>query len=264
VPYLNDELSVLPRKADDRGVPGRQAAGTGQPVPWELVTQPESPDAQPATFQQQRFAPPPGATEVVLVRHGQSQTYVDGVPFVLVNGQGDPPLTPLGQEQARLVCARLAARKVDAIYATGLQRTAQTAAPLAEATGLEILLEPGLREVFLGEWEGGLFRKMMAENGPVAQQVRSEERWDVIPGAESNEDMRARIRMALEKIAARHPGQRVAAFSHGGAIGQAVAIAADSRPFAFIGADNASITRLVITSERWIVRDYNDTAHLGA
>jgi probable phosphoglycerate mutase len=45
-------------------------------------------------------------------------------------------------------------------------------------------------------------------------------------------------------------------------IGQALALASGSRPFAFVGADNASISRLVIADDRWIVRGFNDTAHL--
>jgi probable phosphoglycerate mutase len=226
------------------------------------VTPPENPGGQPDSFQQRRYEPPPGATELLLVRHGQSQAYVDGVPFALVGGQGDPPLSPLGQEQARLVCARLSAAGVGAIYATTLCRTAQTAAPLAAAAGLEVHIEPDLREVHLGEWEGGLFRKMVASNHPVAQRMFETGRWDVIPGAEPAGELSGRVRAAIEKIATRHPGQRVAAFTHGGVIGEALAIAAASRPFAFIGAENTSISRLVITSERWIVRGFNDTAHL--
>jgi 2,3-bisphosphoglycerate-dependent phosphoglycerate mutase len=200
--------------------------------------------------------------ELLLVRHGQSEAYVDGMPFPLVDGQGDPPLSQLGQEQARLVCARLGAERIDAIYATPLRRTAQTAAPLASAAGLDVEIEPGLREVYLGDWEGGLFRKMVAQNHEIAQRMFAEERWDVIPGAEPAGELAERVRTAIEKMAARHPGQRVAAFTHGGVIGQALALAAASRPFAFLGAENASVSRLVITSELWIVRGFNDTAHL--
>jgi probable phosphoglycerate mutase len=220
------------------------------------------PPAQPDSFAQRRFEPPPGAMELLLVRHGQSEAYVDGVPFALVDGQGDPPLSQLGQEQARLVGARLSAEKIDAIYATTLCRTAQTAAPLASAAGLEVEIEPGLREVYLGEWEGGLFRKMVAQNHEIAQRMSAEERWDVIPGAEPSEQLADRVRTAIEKMAARHPGQRVAAFTHGGVIGQTLALAAGSRRFAFLGAENASVSRLVVTDERWIVRGFNDTAHL--
>jgi probable phosphoglycerate mutase len=84
----------------------------------------------------------------------------------------------------------------------------------------------------------------------------------VLPGAEAAEAFATRVRAAIERIAAAHPGQRIAAFTHGGVIGQALALAAASRPFAFTGAENASISRLVITQERWLVRGYNDSAHL--
>jgi 2,3-bisphosphoglycerate-dependent phosphoglycerate mutase len=92
--------------------------------------------------------------------------------------------------------------------------------------------------------------------------VLTEERWDVIPGAEPAAEFAGRVRAAIERLAAGHPGQRVAAFTHGGVIGEALAQASGSRPFAFLGADNASISRLVISDDRWIVRGFNDTAHL--
>jgi 2,3-bisphosphoglycerate-dependent phosphoglycerate mutase len=71
------------------------------------------------------------------------------------------------------------------------------------------------------------------------------------------------LRAAIERIAAAHPGGRVVAFSHGAAIGEILAQASSSAPFAFMGPDNASISRLVVTPERWIVRGYNDTSHLA-
>jgi 2,3-bisphosphoglycerate-dependent phosphoglycerate mutase len=226
------------------------------------VTTPDTPGQTPSAYRQQRFQPPPGATELVLVRHGESEAYVDGQPFALVAGQGDPPLSAEGRDQARLACARLAAEKIDAIYVTSLQRTAQTAAPLAAALGLDPQLEADLREVHLGEWEGGEYRKMVAQNHPIIQRVVAEERWDLIPGGEDADRFSGRVRAAILRLAASHPGQRVAAFTHGGVIGQALAAASGSRPFAFLGAANASISRLVITPDRWIVRVYNDTAHL--
>jgi probable phosphoglycerate mutase len=205
---------------------------------------------------------PPGATDLLLVRHGQSQPYFDGTLFDLIDGQGDPPLSADGTQQARKVCARLAERGIDAIYVSTMRRTAQTAAPLAGELGLTPAVEAGLREVHLGEWEGGVFRKNVAEGHPIALRMMAEERWDVIPGAEPADAFAARVRAAIRRIAAAHPDRRVAAFTHGGVIGQALALAAGSRPFAFTGAENASISRLVITPERWIVRGYNDAAHL--
>jgi len=228
------------------------------------VTQAEvpGPEPEPPAFRQRPFQVPDGATDLLLVRHGQSQAYVDGNLFDLIDGQGDPPLSDDGQEQARRVGARLADLGIDAIYVSTMRRTAQTAAPLAAVLGLTPAVEAGLREVHLGDWEGGVFRKNVAEGHPVAQRMLAEERWDLIPGAEPADALVGRVRAAIERIAAAHPGQRVAAFTHGGIIGQALALAAASRPFAFIGADNASVSRLVLTGDRWIVRGFNDTAHL--
>lgn len=202
--------------------------------------------------------------ELLLVRHGESEAYLDGIPFALAGGHGDPPLSPLGLEQAARVCARLGTAGIDAIYVTTLRRTARTAMPLAEQLGLNLRVEAGLREVYLGDWEGGLFRKMVAASHPTSQRMFSEERWDVIPGAEPAAAFADRVRAAILRLACGHPGERVAAFTHGGVIGQALALASGSRPFAFIGADNASISRLVISSDQWTVRAFNDTAHLEA
>jgi probable phosphoglycerate mutase len=226
------------------------------------VTQTDDPGQRALTYRQLRFEPPPGALDLVLIRHGESEAYQDGRPFPLAGGHGDPPLSALGIEQARRVCARLAAEDVDAIYVTTLRRTAQTAAPLAVALGLPVHTEARLREVYLGEWEGGEFRKMMTAGGALSQRVLAEERWDVIPGAEPGAGFALRVRDGIAALAAEHPGQRVAAFTHGGVIGEALALAARSRPFAFTGADNASISRLVISGDRWILRGFNDTAHL--
>jgi probable phosphoglycerate mutase len=213
-------------------------------------------------YPQQRFAPPPGAADVLLVRHGQSAAARPEEPFPLVDGQGDPPLSPRGHEQAAALGRRLVDAGLDAVYVTTLRRTRETAQPLLDATGLEPRVEADLREVHLGEWEGGLFRKHVAERHPVALRMLAEERWDVIPGAEPAESLAARVRGALERIAAAHPGERVAVVTHGGVIGQALALATGSRPFAFTGADNASISQLVLTAERWVLRRFNDTAHL--
>src|SRR3954469_13036539 len=91
---------------------------------------------QPRVHRQPRFAPPPGSTELLLVRHGESAPAVEGESFALVDGHGDPPLAEEGRIQAARVCARLADEHIDAIWVSNLRRTAETAAPLAEALGL--------------------------------------------------------------------------------------------------------------------------------
>jgi len=160
------------------------------------------------------------------------------------------------------VCDRLAREGVDAVYVTSLRRTVQTAAPLVRTLGMEVVVEPDLREVFLGEWEGGLLRKMMVEQGPLARRVVEEQRWEIVPGAESAATFSGRVRRGLEAVAAAHPDERVAVFTHGGVIGEVLAQVTGSAPFAFTGADNGSISEVVVDGPRWVVRRFNDTAHL--
>lgn len=213
-------------------------------------------------YRQYRFTLPPGGTDILLVRHGESAPARADQTFPMVDGHGDPPLADEGEREAELVGDRLAVEPIDAVYVSGLRRTVQTAAPLAKRLGITPAVEPGLREVKLGDWEGGLFRIRVSENHEIAQRLWETQRWDAIPGAEATEELAARVRTAIERIAAAHRDQRVAVFSHGGVIGQVVAMATGSAPFAFIGADNASITQLVVIGDRWLVRRFNDTAHL--
>lgn len=215
-------------------------------------------------YSQRAFVRPPGATELVLIRHGASADAVPGEPFALVDGHGDPPLSPVGEQQARAVCDRLAGEQLDALFVTGLTRTVQTVAPLVGRLGVDPQVVPGLREVKLGEWEGGEFRIRVQQGDPLAIRAVSEERWDVIPGAETMEDLAARVRAGIEQIVDHvGPDATAGAVLHGGIIGEACRQATASRPFAFIHSDNCSLTRIVVLADgRWLLRTFNDVAHL--
>ena len=218
--------------------------------------------AKDAKFRQHRFTPQPGATTILLVRHGESAAADPAHPFPLVDGHGDPALHPDGVIQAERLGERLRHERIDAIYVTTLQRTHQTAAPLAAALGITPIVEPDLREVFLGDWEGGVFRIKAAAGDPLFFKVFEQQRWDAIPNAEPQDQFADRVRAGLMRIAAAHPDGRVVAVAHGGVIGQALALASQSRGFAFEGSDNASISELVIAGDRMFVRRFNDTSHL--
>lgn len=213
---------------------------------------------------QTRYTPPPGATEFVLVRHGASEPYVPGRLFALVDGHGDPALSEDGHEQAQRVCARLANERIDAVYVTNLRRTAQTAAPLLAALCITARVEPALREVFLGEWEGGLLRAFAAQAHPIWLRVVADGEWGLIPGAESSARLQQRCVDALQRLHAAHPGQRVVCVVHGGVIGALAAHAVGARHRAFDGADNGSLHSIVVLGESWLLRRFNDTAHLDA
>jgi 2,3-bisphosphoglycerate-dependent phosphoglycerate mutase len=225
------------------------------------VTEPEN-EIPPEGFRQHRFAPPPGATTLLLVRHGESAPAHPDRPFATRDGHGDPPLDPVGVRQAELLGERLEHEPITAIYVTTLQRTHQTAAPLAARLGLTPIEEPDLREVFLGEWEEGELRRRAANRDPIFEQIFVQERWDVIPGAEPHEDFDSRVWRGFRRIAAAHPDERVVVVSHGGTIGQLLHRITGARRFAFAGADNASVREVVADGDRVILRRYNDVAHL--
>jgi 2,3-bisphosphoglycerate-dependent phosphoglycerate mutase len=215
-------------------------------------------------FGQHRYAPPPDSVEVVLVRHGASEAALPGQSFAMVDGQGDPALSAVGKEQARSVAATLRTESFSGIFASSLRRTQETAAPLAVATGLEVAVLPDLREINLGELEGGEYRIKVAEGDPLVAEIAAQERWDVIPGAESPEQFSRRLRAAIAEIAATVPsGTTAVAFVHGAVIGDLCALATGSRPFAFLNADNGSISSLVVHGDgSWLLRSFNETRHL--
>lgn len=217
-----------------------------------------------AGFEQHRYVPPPDAVEVIVVRHGASEAALPGKRFPLIDGQGDPALSEIGRGQARSVARELADERFSGMFVSNLRRTQETAAPLAEANGLQPAVVPDLREIFLGDLEGGEYRIKVAEGDPLVAEIATQERWDVIPGAESLADFEGRLRSAIETIVSSVPAGTVAvAFAHGAVIGQLCAMATGSRPFAFIHADNGSISRLVVHEDgRWLLRSFNETRHL--
>jgi 2,3-bisphosphoglycerate-dependent phosphoglycerate mutase len=217
------------------------------------------------SFEQHPYTLPEGGTEVVLVRHGASAAAVVGVRFPLIDGRSDPPLSDAGRAQADSVAERLSREELHGVYVSPLSRTHQTAAPLAAATGLEPKVLPDLAEVFLGEFEGGQYRVRVARNDPIIQQVFAEQRWDAIPGAESLTSLGARVRAAVEQMVAETgPGGVAVAIAHGAVIGELCRQATDSRAFAFVHADNGSISRIVVQADGgWLLRSFNDISHLN-
>jgi len=213
-------------------------------------------------MRQHRFTAPKSAADLILIRHGETQAAVRGQNFPMVGGQGDPALRPEGHAQAEAVGARLRDHPIDAIYVTTMQRTHQTAAPLAAHLGMTPRVEADLREVFLGDWDGGEFRFRAAEGDPAILRARDRHEWGELPGAETTAAFQTRVRRGLLRIAAAHADEVVAVVVHGGVVGAALALATGAKAFSFSGAANGSISRLVVHGEEMIVRGFNDCAHL--
>lgn len=169
---------------------------------------------------ERRRAPQP--TLVLLVRHGLTPTTGTSLP-----GRAKGlHLADAGRKQAADASDRIAAlatngRTVDAVYASPMERTRETAAPIAAAVGRKVQIERGLLECDFGEWTGAELKRLMKlpEWGTV-QRAPSTFRF---PGGESFTEMQTRIVTAIDKIRAAHPGGVVICVSHADPIKAAVA-----------------------------------------
>lgn len=186
-----------------------------------------------------RPAPPP-STLVLLVRHGTTPTTGKVLP-------GRAPglhLADTGKEQAETVAGRLTAwssrpaspngkgspgapeRRIKAVYASPLERTKETAAPIARSLGLKVQVHRGLLECDFGEWTGAELKKLMKlPEWTTVQRYPSGFRF---PGGESFTAMQARMVTTLAELCRNHPNEAVVAVSHADPIKAAVAAALGS------------------------------------
>ncbi len=165
-----------------------------------------------------RAATRPRPTVVLLVRHGQTPTTGKLLP-------GRAPglhLSETGQAQAAAVGERLAKlAKVDAVYASPLERTRETAGAIAKALGLKVKLDKGLLEADIGDWTGQELK--VVRKTPEWKIVHSYPSGFRFPGGESFVEMQTRTVSALDRLRLAHPGQTIVAVSHADTIKAAVA-----------------------------------------
>ena len=144
---------------------------------------------------------PSPPTLVLLVRHGQTPTTGSILP-------GRAPglhLSDKGREQAEAVATRIEALpKVDAVYASPLERTRETAAPIAKKRHLRVKVEKGLVEADFGEWTGQELKTLFKQ--PEWQTVQRYPSGFRFPSGESFAEMQTRVTGTIDKLVARHKG----------------------------------------------------------
>jgi broad specificity phosphatase PhoE len=198
----------------------------------------------------------------VLIRHGQSTWNHEH----RIQGQLDPPLSAEGRRQAGLLARRLAGRAYAGFYSSDLKRAFETAEVLASTVRMRPEAATGLREIFLGEWEG-LRTEEIAERFPEAWARWVEEPdWDVVPGGEGAALFDARVGAALEHILSRHKHGDVLVVTHGGVIQIALhrVVGRPSRGLFPFKIQNAGISLIEKRNGRTVIAGVNDIAHLGA
>ncbi|GGU85506.1 isomerase [Streptomyces filipinensis] len=180
---------------------------------------------------------------LLLVRHAETPSNVDHLLDTAVPGPG---LTPLGEAQAAALPEALADEDIEALYASTLLRTQLTAAPLAAARGLAVLVRDGIREVSAGDLE------MLPGESPEGRRyMRTVFAWAAgdttprVPGAESGEEVLARYDAVIAEAAASGAGT-VAMVSHGAAIRLWAAARAADVDVAFAAAHPLKNTGVVV------------------
>jgi probable phosphoglycerate mutase len=162
--------------------------------------------------------PPTPPTLVLLVRHGQTPTTGKLLP-------GRAPglhLADTGIEQAHRAAERLGVlSRIDAVYASPLERTRETAAPIAAARNLKVQIDKGLLECDFGQWTGAELKQLMKL--PEWNTVQRAPSTFTFPGGESFTAMQSRIVGAIDRLRERHQGGVIVCVSHADPIKAAVA-----------------------------------------
>lgn len=222
------------------------------------------------------------SVELLFIRHGQPRWSIDGI------SQPDPYLTELGHAQAKLTAERLGGgkRPVTTIYVSTAHRSQETAAPLAEATGLTPITIPDLVEIQMPDWNGEPEAKVQQ----IFNQARNrppEEWWDGLEGGESFREFHDRVTGTIEHLLRDHgtthdgrphlwqrdgPDERIAIVAHGGtnAVALSYLLGVEPTPWEwerFVLA-HASIARVraipLAGAHVFSLRAFNDQEHLPA
>ena len=196
-------------------------------------------------------------TEILLIRHARAADVVPRTPE-----SGDPALSEVGRAQAASLARRLDGKKIHAVYASTLRRAIETAEPLAGARDLPVVQVAELREVHLGEWERGEFRRRAAVRDPEWLRFARSGRWDLVPGSEGDVAFRARVRHAIDDVAAAHEDETVAVVAHGGVINAYLAEAWGLERSFFVTVENTSVTVVRAGPMGRILVTVNDCHHL--
>jgi 2,3-bisphosphoglycerate-dependent phosphoglycerate mutase len=204
------------------------------------------------------------ATHLYLIRHGQSAGNAEG----RFGGHGPTPLSELGRQQAEKTARVLAKEGINAIYSSDLTRAVQTAEPLAKLLNLPIHKSEAFRERNVGVLQGLTFDESKLRFPDDYYALINRNIYHVITEGESYRQLLRRITTELRNILRNHNRQRIAVYSHTGAICFLTlhllgAIHRGTKSTPWLITSNCGINRFEFRGPRNVrVLALNDTRHL--
>lgn len=206
------------------------------------------------------------ATLIIFVRHGKTPTTGTKLPGRAPNLH----LSDEGKSQAEMIAKEIEkssssflGKGVSAIYASPMERTQETARPIAKALNLRVRTLKGLNECDFGDWTGRRLRDLSKlKSWSTVQKKPSSFRF---PNGESFTEMQNRMLRAVDKIRERHPGETIVCVSHADPI-KAILASAVGTPLdlfqrIMVGPCSASV--VLYTKERPLVLTLNSNGNFN-
>ena len=199
-------------------------------------------------------------TRLCLVRHGETAWNAEG----RIQGQLDIPLSEAGHAQARALALALKEAVFDVIYSSDLERVRQTAAPAAAHMKLAVAIDPALRERHYGSFQTITYKEAKARFPERYARFAARDPEFDFDGGESLRAFALRVETCIAGIAARHRGQQVLVFTHGGVLDivyrrSAGKSLSEKRDFEL---PNAALNHVAVSEGGWRVVSWADRAHL--
>ncbi|MFF9175906.1 bifunctional RNase H/acid phosphatase [Streptomyces sp. NPDC014793] len=265
------ETREAPSGADRPAAGERRPSGAaGQQPPGPTTSRPSGSGSGSGSAEQSQApgwsaAPDLGAPATfVLLRHGETPL----TPQKRFSGSGgtDPSLSDAGREQARRVAEALARRgTVQAVVASPLARTRETARIVAARLGLDVTVEEGIRETDFGAWEGLTFGEVRERHPDDLNAWLADPEAHPTGGGESFAETAVRIAATRDKLVAAHAGRTVLLVTHVTPVKTLIRLALGAPPESLFRMElsAASLSAVAYYADgNASVRLFNDTSHL--
>jgi len=199
-------------------------------------------------------------TNVLLVRHGQTNPNVTGVYM----GWSDDELNEVGYPQAHRLSSRLASLPIASVYTSPLRRTCTTASILAEPHNLELNVLDDLIEIRLGDWEGLHMDEIKRRWPEFWQQSRIDPSELTMPNGESFRQVTERAVRAFEAVVGANQGSHAVIVTHDVVVRVLVAhvLGVSNSIYRRIEINNASLSMIRVADGKAQLIRLNDTSHL--